>query len=243
MRRSICIGLAWLMLAPAEVARALEPAYLEGWPTAERVLADHKGNDRPDTLARQMAALHQLALAIDELAGPRRWREGLTADEQRLKGQYVAAAESLDKTALDNVRLGTSELGAAASKISRFEKVRAALRQYQREFAGQPGGAVLDGRDIGTRICPDADVKIYVTASPQVRAQRRTNELLAKGRRDEFERILSEIRHRDARDSGRAVAPLMRPAATRSRSASSAVVAAARVQPSRRSIPRAATSR
>jgi len=86
--------------------------------------------------------------------------------------------------------------------------VRRALLAFQRDFARQPGGAVLDGRDIGTAICPEADVKIFVTATPEVRARRRTDELQKKGRRVEFERILAEITGRDARDSGRATAPL-----------------------------------
>ena len=79
---------------------------------------------------------------------------------------------------------------------------------FQRAFAARPEGAVLDGRDIGTAVCPDADVKIFVTASPEVRARRRTDELAAKGRDVDYERILAEISGRDARDSGRAAAPL-----------------------------------
>jgi len=86
--------------------------------------------------------------------------------------------------------------------------VRAALLAFQRAFAARPEGAVLDGRDIGTAVLPDADIKIYVTASPEVRAQRRTEELAAKGRTVDYERILAEIRGRDARDAGRAAAPL-----------------------------------
>jgi cytidylate kinase len=121
-------------------------------------------------------------------------------DAPDLEARAVAAAESLDKTALDAVRLGTSELGAAASKISRFEKVRAALRQFQREFAGQPGGAVLDGRDIGTRICPDADVKIFITADPAIRARRRAEQLRARGLPADEPAILAQILARDEAD-------------------------------------------
>lgn len=121
-------------------------------------------------------------------------------DMPDLEARAVAAAESLDKTALDTVRLGTSELGAAASKISRFEKVRAALRQYQRDFAGQPGGAVLDGRDIGTRICPDADVKIFITADPAIRARRRAEQLRARGLSADEPAILAQILARDEAD-------------------------------------------
>jgi cytidylate kinase len=86
--------------------------------------------------------------------------------------------------------------------------VRSALIEFQRAFAARPGGAVLDGRDIGTTIAPQADVKIFVTATPEARARRRTDELRAKGRVVEYDRILAEIRERDARDAGRAAAPL-----------------------------------
>lgn len=103
------------------------------------------------------------------------------------------------------------EAGDLASRVAVHPPVREALVAFQRAFAARPGGAVLDGRDIGTVICPDADVKLYVTASAEVRARRRTDELLAKGRVVDYDRILAEVRERDARDSGRSVAPL-RPA-------------------------------
>ncbi|BBE73355.1 (d)CMP kinase [Oharaeibacter diazotrophicus] len=103
------------------------------------------------------------------------------------------------------------EAGDLASRVAVHPPVREALVAFQRAFAARPGGAVLDGRDIGTVICPDADVKLYVTASAEVRARRRTDELLAKGRAVDYDRILAEVRERDARDSGRVVAPL-RPA-------------------------------
>ena len=86
--------------------------------------------------------------------------------------------------------------------------MRAALLERQEEFAGQPGGAVLDGRDIGTVIAPNADVKLFVTASAEVRAQRRLRELLQRGMPAHYEDVLADIRSRDARDSGREVAPL-----------------------------------
>ena len=103
------------------------------------------------------------------------------------------------------------EAGELASRVAIHPGVRAALVAFQRDFAHGPRGAVLDGRDIGTVICPDADVKLYVTASPEVRARRRTDELLAKGRAVDYEAILAEVKARDERDSGRAEAPL-RPA-------------------------------
>ena len=130
---------------------------------------------------------------------------GIDLDDAEAAG-HVASA--LDPTRLADPQLRGREAGEFASRVGVHPPVRAALLQFQRDFAGQPGGAVLDGRDIGTAICPDADVKIYVTASPEVRAQRRTNELKAKGRTVEYQRILEEIRARDARDSGRAAAPL-----------------------------------
>jgi cytidylate kinase len=86
--------------------------------------------------------------------------------------------------------------------------VRSALLRFQRDFAARPGGAVLDGRDIGTAVVPSADIKIYVTATAEERAKRRTAELNAKGRNVAYDVILAEIRARDARDSGRATAPL-----------------------------------
>jgi cytidylate kinase len=98
--------------------------------------------------------------------------------------------------------------GELASRVAVHPELRAALLSYQRDFAARPGGAVLDGRDIGTAVCPRADVKIYVTATPEVRALRRTSELRAKGRDVALATILSEIRERDLRDSGRAAAPL-----------------------------------
>lgn len=103
------------------------------------------------------------------------------------------------------------EAGELASRVAIHPPVRAALVDFQRSFAARPEGAVLDGRDIGTVICPDADVKLFVTASAEVRARRRTDELAAKGRAVDYERILAEVRDRDLRDSSRAVAPL-RPA-------------------------------
>jgi CMP/dCMP kinase len=99
-------------------------------------------------------------------------------------------------------------MGEAASVVATQPAVREALIQAQRNFARRPGGAVLDGRDIGTVICPTADVKIFVTASPEVRAQRRALELAGRGEKVDYEAILADIARRDARDSERAAAPL-----------------------------------
>jgi len=95
-----------------------------------------------------------------------------------------------------------------ASRISAYPSVRSALLERQQDFARQPGGAVLDGRDIGTVIAPDANVKLFITASTEVRAQRRMRELMGRGMPAHYEDVLVDIRARDERDSHRAVAPL-----------------------------------
>ena len=100
-------------------------------------------------------------------------------------------------------------VGAAASIVAAIQEVREALLAYQRNFADQLPGAVLDGRDIGTVVCPDADVKLFITASPEVRAMRRLAELQAYGADVTFETVLHEIRQRDERDRTRAFAPLV----------------------------------
>jgi cytidylate kinase len=108
----------------------------------------------------------------------------------------------------DDPELRSEPVSKIASAISAYPSVRAALLERQQAFAGQPGGAVLDGRDIGTVIAPDADVKLFVTASPEVRAQRRVRELLERGMPAHLEDVLADICSRDERDSHRAVAPL-----------------------------------
>lgn len=123
----------------------------------------------------------------------------------------VAAAQSLDPARFDETALKSHEAGEAASVVSAIPEVRAALLRMQQEFAAVPPGAVLDGRDIGTVICPGADAKIFVTASPEVRARRRAIEMRARGCAADEAVILQDIRRRDERDRHRAVAPL-RPA-------------------------------
>jgi cytidylate kinase len=122
----------------------------------------------------------------------------------------AAAARSLDPTMFDEAALKTQAVGEAASLVSAIDGVRAALREFQKAFAATPPGAVLDGRDIGTVICPDADVKIFVTATPQARAQRRTLEFRRAGLAVDESDILADILRRDARDTGRANSPLKR---------------------------------
>lgn len=121
--------------------------------------------------------------------------------------QAAAAARQLDPSAFDESLKGHA-IGEAASIVSAIPEVRAALVTFQRDFAATPPGAVLDGRDIGTVICPDAEVKIFVTASPQARALRRFLELTAKGEAAREADILADILRRDERDMKRAVAPL-----------------------------------
>jgi cytidylate kinase len=124
----------------------------------------------------------------------------------------AAAAQSLDPMQFDEEALKSHAAGEAASVVSAIPEVRAALFRLQQDFAAVPPGAVLDGRDIGTVICPNADVKIFVTASPEVRARRRALEMHRQGIAADESAILADIRRRDERDTGRAVAPL-RPAA------------------------------
>jgi cytidylate kinase len=124
----------------------------------------------------------------------------------------VAAARELDPEALAEADLRSQAVAEAASRVAAIPEVRAALVAFQRGFARREGGAVLDGRDIGTVICPEAEAKLYVTASAEARAGRRFRELCDRGEAAEPARVLDEVRARDARDAGRAVAPL-RPAA------------------------------
>jgi cytidylate kinase len=120
----------------------------------------------------------------------------------------LAAARSLDPATLDDPGLRSAGTGEAASIVASMPQVRAALLAYQRAFASQPGGAVLDGRDIGTVVCPHADAKVYVTARPQVRAWRRFVERQAQLEPVTFDAVLADIERRDARDAGRESAPM-----------------------------------
>jgi cytidylate kinase len=124
----------------------------------------------------------------------------------------VRVARNLDPGTLDDPALRDPGLGEAASIVARIPGVRAAILSYQRTFARSRGGAVLDGRDIGTVVCPDADVKLYVTATPEVRAERRYREKVTRGEPATLEAVLADIKRRDERDAGRTASP-MRPAA------------------------------
>ncbi len=122
------------------------------------------------------------------------------------------AARGLDPASFGDPALRDIAIGEGASIVARIPAVRAALLDYQRAFAGRSPGAVLDGRDIGTVVCPDASVKIFVTAAPEVRARRRFLELQARGEAVVYEAVLAEILRRDARDAERGEAPLRRAA-------------------------------
>ena len=114
-------------------------------------------------------------------------------------------AESLQ----DTDRLTSGEAGEAASRVAGYPGVRAALLEFQRAFAAQPGGAVLDGRDIGTVIAPGAPAKLFITATPEVRATRRWKQLTGRGDVIAYEDMLADIMRRDERDAGRGAAPMV----------------------------------
>ena len=161
------------------------------------------------TIARRLAAHYGLPHLDTGLLYRATARAVLDAG-QRLDdtAAAVAAARGLGLTEYEDAVLRGREMGEAASVVAAIPEVRAALIDLQRRFAARPGGAVLDGRDIGTVICPAAEVKIFVTASPETRAGRRALELKGRGEKVDYADILDDIRRRDARDSGRGAAPL-----------------------------------
>jgi cytidylate kinase len=132
-------------------------------------------------------------------------RMGLEPDNEF----QAARACDVSQIGFEDPELRSEAVGGIASRISAFPLVRQALLERQRHFANQPGGGVLDGRDIGTVIAPQADAKLFVTASSEVRAERRWQELLARGLNVHLAEVLADIHARDARDSGRAAAPLV----------------------------------
>lgn len=176
---------------------AIDGPAASGKGTLAKRIADHLGFAHLDT------GLLYRAVARDVAS------RGLDpANEQAAAG----VARSLDLASLDDPLLRSPGFGEAASVVAKLPAVRAALLELQREFARRKPGAVLDGRDIGTVVCPGADVKIFVTASAEVRAERRYKERVAKGDDGPLEGVLADIRRRDERDAGREAAP-MRPAA------------------------------
>jgi len=126
-----------------------------------------------------------------------------------LAGQApIDAAKTLNVDDLGRSDLRTAEVAEAASQVAALPDVRAALVDFQRRFAARDGGAVLDGRDIGTVICPDADVKLFVTASTEIRAARRYGDLIAAGGQTTMAKVLADVKIRDYRDENRSNAPL-----------------------------------
>jgi cytidylate kinase len=161
------------------------------------------------TIARCLAAHYGLP-HLDTGLLYRATAAALIAEDRDLYDEpaAVAAARGLGLTDFNETMLRTRQIGEAASVVAAMPGVRDALIEAQRTFAARPGGAVLDGRDIGTVVCPDATVKIFVTASAPARAQRRALELAQRGERADYAAILAEILKRDARDSERAAAPM-----------------------------------
>ncbi|OQW41336.1 MAG: cytidylate kinase [Proteobacteria bacterium SG_bin5] len=171
---------------------AVDGPAASGKGTIARALAAHYGLPHLDTgLLYRAVALNLARLELDA--------------EREADG--VAASDFPDAM-LDAPELRSDAIGKLASVVSAHPLVRAALMQRQKRFAQQPGGAVLDGRDIGTVIAPDAEVKLFVRATPNIRARRRHAELRARGVDVSIDRVLADIRARDQRDSTRATAPL-----------------------------------
>jgi len=161
------------------------------------------------TIARALAAHY----ALPHLDTGLLYR-AVALNVQRLQLDPAIEADAIeacdfDDAVLGEPRLRSDEIGKIASVVSVHPAVRTALLERQRRFAAQPGGAVLDGRDIGTVIAPEADAKLFVKATPQIRAKRRHAELRAQGSTLSLDRVLADIRARDLRDSQRATAPLV----------------------------------
>ena len=172
---------------------AVDGPAASGKGTIARALGRHFGVPHLDTGALYRAvALSALRAGLDLSDGP----------------GVGAKAAALDLSLLEDPELRGAATGEAASRVSALPEVRASLLAFQKAFAGQPGGAVLDGRDIGTVIAPEAPAKLFVTAAPEVRARRRFLELTTAGREVSEAQVLADIVARDARDMGRADAPL-----------------------------------
>ena len=158
-------------------------------------------------LARTYGLPHLDTGLLYRAVGARVLEGGGSLDDEAAATQ---AARDLDAAGLaDDTRLTTGEAGEAASRVAGFSGVRAALLELQQGFAAQAGGAVLDGRDIGTVIAPDAPAKLFVTAAPEVRAMRRWKQLTARGIEISFDDMLADIQRRDDRDAGRGSAPMV----------------------------------
>ena len=173
---------------------AVDGPAASGKGTIARALARHFGLPHMDT------GMLYRAVALNLW----RWGGDMSSEFEALRACDVAAVDPQDP------ELRSEAVSSIASRVSAYPSVRAALLERQRQFAGQPGGAVLDGRDIGTVVAPDAQAKLFVTASAQIRARRRVRELLERGLPAHYEDVLIDIKARDERDSTRATAPLAR---------------------------------
>ncbi|NGO65083.1 (d)CMP kinase [Rhizobium daejeonense] len=161
------------------------------------------------TLSRQIAS-HYGFHHLDTGLTYRAVAKALLDAGQPLDNEAIAEATALaiDLAGLDRSVLSQHQIGEAASKIAVMPKVRRALVEAQRKFAAKTPGTVLDGRDIGTVVCPEAPVKLYVTASPEVRARRRYDEIISGGGSADFNDVFADVKRRDERDMGRADSPL-----------------------------------
>jgi CMP/dCMP kinase len=172
---------------------AIDGPAASGKGTLAKRLAQHYGYRHLDTGVIYRAVAHALMR---------------TGADLRNEALAVAAAQALDPREFGDPALKSQQVGEGASVVSAIPRVREVLVDFQQQFAATPPGAVLDGRDIGTVICPHADVKIFVVADPKVRAQRRTEEVRARGEVADEAAVLADILKRDERDRNRSVAPL-----------------------------------
>lgn len=180
------------MTIPPKVI-AIDGTFASGKGTLAKALAAHYGYHYLDTGKLYRAAARDLLLA---------------GEDPNDGGVATRFAKAVDPNSLNDPGLKQSEVAAAASKLAVHKTVRAALLEFQRSFAAKSPGAVLDGRDIGTVICPDATVKLYIDASPAERARRRHTELTGYGEKLSLEKVAAQLAERDARDAGRTEAPL-----------------------------------
>ena len=176
---------------------AIDGPAASGKGTLARRIADYYHLRHLDTGLTYRAVAHMML------------REGWPLDDRR---HAIEAARQVDLANLDNHGLSAHAVADAASKVAVIPEVRRILVAKQRSFANQQGGAVLDGRDVGTVVCPEAEVKLYVTASARVRAMRRLRDIEGRGGKADHAEILADIERRDERDMGRANSPL-KPAA------------------------------
>lgn len=184
------------MTGMANVVIAVDGTAASGKGTIAKKLAQHFGFHHLDS-----GSLYRLvALGVSEAKG-----------DPNDESDALKAAQAIDPSKASDPRIRSAEIGRLASQVSVFPKVRAALLEYQRAFARRAPGAVIDGRDIGTIVCPDAQAKLFVDARPDIRARRRWLELKSYGDGRSEPAILAELRERDMRDAARAVAP-MKPA-------------------------------